>query len=108
VSAERESDVVQLTVRDVGIGIAPEEAEQVFDKFYRSPRVRSIPGTGLGLAICRGILTAHGGTIRAEPAAGGGTRMVVRLPWRAPEDVRTGDDGEEARGPGGGCTGTGD
>jgi two-component system sensor histidine kinase KdpD len=55
----------------------------VFDKFYRvSGGDRQVAGTGLGLAICRGIVEAHGGTIRASSpvAKGRGTRITLRLP----------------------------
>ncbi len=70
-------------VHDTGIGIAPDEAERVFERFYRSSngRMRSKDGTGLGLAIAKAITLAHGGTIRLEPGpAGVGTSAVVSLP----------------------------
>lgn len=59
-----------ITVRDTGIGIAPENLSRVFDRFYRedSSRDRNIPGTGLGLAIAQAIVQAHGGWIEVESA----------------------------------------
>jgi len=75
-----------ISVTDDGIGIAPADLEKVFDKFYRvSGGDRQVAGTGLGLAICRGIVEAHGGTIRAfSPIADGhGTRIAIRLPLEA-------------------------
>jgi two-component system sensor histidine kinase KdpD len=75
-----------IAVSDDGIGIAPGDLEKVFDKFYRvSGGDRQVAGTGLGLAICRGIVEAHGGTIRAfSPVADGrGTRIVIRLPLQS-------------------------
>jgi signal transduction histidine kinase len=54
-------DQVRVSVRDYGVGLMPDEFEQVFDKFYRGRNARRIPGTGLGLPICRGIAEAHGG-----------------------------------------------
>jgi two-component system sensor histidine kinase KdpD len=72
-----------ITVSDEGPGIPHEDRERVFDMFYR---VRAADGqragTGLGLAICKGIIDAHDGSIRAEPARtdGTGTRIEIRLP----------------------------
>jgi two-component system, OmpR family, sensor histidine kinase KdpD len=88
VHARRDGGAVVLTVRDQGDGIAREDLDRVFEKFYRGKQGdgRSA-GTGLGLPICRGIVTAMGGTIEAESPVkdGHGTRIVVRLPAeRAP------------------------
>jgi two-component system sensor histidine kinase KdpD len=69
-----------LQVCDRGIGIPAGDLEHIFDKFYRVQRPQKISGTGLGLAICKGIVEAHGGTIRAENRAGGGTVITVALP----------------------------
>ena len=68
--------------RDQGPGIAAEEMERVFERFYRSDRARSADrgGAGLGLAIARWIVELHGGTIHAEQAEPGGCRMIVELP----------------------------
>lgn len=90
---------VQVTVADRGPGIAPDEAERIFDKFYRvQPTARS--GVGLGLAICRGIITAHGGRIWVEQRAGGGAAFHFTLPVNGsppriepePAAVETGED----------------
>jgi two-component system, OmpR family, sensor histidine kinase MprB len=67
----------ELQVRDHGPGFADEDRPLVFDRFYRSAAARSMPGSGLGLAIVREVAEAHGGTVTAENAAGGGA--VVRL-----------------------------
>jgi two-component system sensor histidine kinase MprB len=69
----------QLSVRDHGPGIAPEDRALVFDRFYRSAAARSMPGSGLGLAIVREVVEAHGGTVTAEDAPGGGTLMRLSL-----------------------------
>jgi two-component system sensor histidine kinase MprB len=66
-------------VRDYGPGIAPEDREHVFDRFYRATAARSLPGSGLGLAIVRESAEAHGGSITAEEAPGGGALMRLRL-----------------------------
>ena len=67
----RDGDVV---VRDHGPGIDADDLPFVFDRFYRAPSARGLPGSGLGLAIVRQVAEAHGGTVTAEPADGGGTR----------------------------------
>jgi len=68
-----------LRVRDHGPGIAPEDRPLVFDRFYRSAAARSMPGSGLGLAIVREIAEAHGGTVTAEDAPGGGALLQLSL-----------------------------
>jgi two-component system sensor histidine kinase MprB len=68
-----------VTVRDHGPGIAEEDLPYVFDRFYRARSARGLPGSGLGLAIVRQVAQAHGGTVVAEHADGGGTRIVLRL-----------------------------
>ncbi|HEY5100444.1 MAG TPA: HAMP domain-containing sensor histidine kinase [Gaiellaceae bacterium] len=69
----------ELRVRDHGPGIAAEDREHVFDRFYRSAAARSLPGSGLGLAIVREVAEAHGGTVVAEDAPGGGAILTLRL-----------------------------
>ena len=66
-------------MRDHGPGIAAEDRPLVFDRFYRSSTARSMPGSGLGLAIVREVAEAHGGTVTAEEAPGGGALMRLRL-----------------------------
>jgi two-component system sensor histidine kinase MprB len=68
-----------VTVRDHGPGIDEEDLPYVFDRFYRARAARGLPGSGLGLAIVRQVAEAHGGTVVAERADGGGTRIVLRL-----------------------------
>jgi two-component system, OmpR family, sensor histidine kinase MprB len=70
----------EVTVRDHGPGIAAEDLPFVFDRFYRAPAARGMPGSGLGLAIVRQVAEAHGGTVTAEAAEGGGTRLRLSLP----------------------------
>ena len=70
----------ELVVRDHGPGISPEEADRVFDRFYRSAEARAKPGSGLGLAIVHQVAEAHGGSVVAEEAEGGGARLRLRLP----------------------------
>ena len=76
-------DHVRFEVTDDGPGFGPDEAERLFDRFYRSGtgRARDSGGSGLGLTIARSIVEAHGGSIRVVPAdrASGG-RIVFELP----------------------------
>jgi two-component system sensor histidine kinase MprB len=69
----------ELTVRDHGPGIADEDLPFVFDRFYRAPSARGRPGSGLGLAIVRQAVEAHGGTVRAATAPGGGAVLRMAL-----------------------------
>ncbi len=69
----------EVTVRDRGPGIAAADLPFVFDRFYRATSARALPGSGLGLAIVRQVAEAHGGSVAAEQAEGGGTRMRLRL-----------------------------
>jgi len=69
----------ELRVRDHGPGIAPEDRGHVFDRFYRAASARSLPGSGLGLAIVREVAEAHGGSISAEEAPGGGALLRLRF-----------------------------
>ena len=59
-------------MRDHGPGIAEDDLPHVFDRFYRAPAARGLPGSGLGLAIVKHVADAHGGSVVAEPAPGGG------------------------------------
>src|SRR3954471_9656169 len=75
----------ELTVRDHGTGIPPDELPHVFEHFYRGASARGRPGSGLGLAIVRQVVEQHGGTVGAEHPPGGGALFRVRLPAaRAP------------------------
>lgn len=79
-AASREQHLI-LHFDDEGAGIAPEEYEQVFNKFYRIAQAdRRIAGTGLGLYICRTIMQAHGGAIIAERSPAGGCRITLSFP----------------------------
>jgi two-component system sensor histidine kinase MprB len=69
----------EVTVRDHGPGIPPEELEHVFDRFYRGAGSRDESGSGLGLAIVRQVAESHGGEATAEAAPGGGTLFRLRL-----------------------------
>ena len=70
---------VEITIRDSGPGIAPENLPHIFERFWRTDRgARS--GAGLGLTICKGIVEAHNGRIWAESSVGVGTTFHVSIP----------------------------
>ncbi|MFY2558459.1 CHASE domain-containing protein [Corallococcus terminator] len=75
----------RLEVRDRGIGIAPEDAERVFDRFERAVSSRHYGGLGLGLYITRQLVEAHGGRIFLESHPGQGTTFIVVLPRAGPD-----------------------
>jgi two-component system sensor histidine kinase MprB len=70
----------EVTVRDHGPGIAQADLPHVFDRFYRAPSARGLPGSGLGLAIVKHVADAHGGSVVAAAAPGGGTLLALTLP----------------------------
>src|SRR3954469_1614741 len=74
----------ELTVRDHGTGIPPDEMPHVFERFYRGASARGRPGSGLGLAIVRQIAEQHGGSVHAANAPGGGAEFVLELPGTVP------------------------
>jgi two-component system, OmpR family, sensor histidine kinase SenX3 len=76
-------------VTDQGIGIAPDELDRIFERFYRADqaRSRSTGGTGLGLAIVKHIATNHGGRVEVASTLGGGSTFTLRLPARPPDAV---------------------
>src|SRR5882757_4802300 len=69
-----------LEVADSGPGIAVEDLNKVFDRFYRATEDRGRPGSGLGLAIVKQVAERHGGAARAGRSVAGGALLAVRLP----------------------------
>jgi chemotaxis family two-component system sensor kinase Cph1 len=81
ISCRREREDWHIVVADNGIGVPPEQLEQVFAPFRRLHAAEDFEGTGIGLALCRRIVAYHGGQIWAESADEGG-RFHLRLPLR--------------------------
>jgi hypothetical protein len=73
-----------LRVSDSGFGIAPEELPLIFEPFFSTKT--SIHGTGLGLSITRKIMEEHGGFIKAENVAGGGSAFTLYFPFQSDEE----------------------
>ncbi|MEX0875425.1 MAG: PAS domain S-box protein [Actinomycetota bacterium] len=76
---------VVIEVSDSGMGISPDDQDEMFTPFFRSAEAEreAIPGTGLGLSIVKTIVEQHGGSIACVSEPGHGTKMIVRLPTAA-------------------------
>ncbi len=80
--AHKESKSVAVSISDSGAGIAPEELEKLFTKFYRTAAARdnAVQGTGLGLVIVKAIIEKHGGSVALTSKVGEGTTFKILLP----------------------------
>ncbi len=89
ITARRTDEHVEIAVADQGIGIAPNEVDRIFERFYRADqaRSRSTGGTGLGLAIVKHIASNHGGRVDVSSTLGGGSTFTLRLPASPPDDL---------------------
>jgi two-component system, NtrC family, sensor histidine kinase KinB len=91
---QQTAEVVELSVRDQGLGLLPEDAVRLFQKYYRTKEGRRAKGAGLGLYICRLIVEAHGGAIRVASQPGQGAIFTVTLPLKAsPQENRGAERG---------------
>lgn len=86
VSMQSSNGSVEVAIEDSGIGIAPDDAARLFEKFHRvaSPETRDIGGTGLGLYIVKSLVEAHGGRVLVTSAPGVGSTFTFSLPTKGP------------------------
>ena len=93
-------DAVEISVTDQGIGIAEEDLERVFERFYRvdQARSRNTGGSGLGLSIVKHTVQNHGGDVRVWSQPGRGSTFTIRLPLAEPPvvDESGGDEATDA------------
>ena len=80
ISAHKDGPFAVIVVTDQGIGIAPEEINQIWDRLYRGDRSRTKRGLGLGLSLVRAIVEAHGGKVKVESRLDAGSTFSVMLP----------------------------
>jgi len=74
-------DEIVVAVKDQGLGMSPEQQEQVFDKFYRVDSSNTaVSGLGLGMSLVKSIIEGHGGRIWVESEEGSGTTVCFTLP----------------------------
>nr|WP_211176607.1 HAMP domain-containing sensor histidine kinase [Pseudonocardia acidicola] len=92
VAALATAEWVELSVRDTGPGMAPEELERATDRFWRAPDQSNVEGSGLGLAIAARTAELAGGELRLELPTGGGLRVIARLPRPALPEPDGGPD----------------
>ncbi len=81
ISTGANEDSVVISIRDTGLGIAPEHLSKIYDPFFTTKQIGK--GTGLGLAVSYGIIRDHGGHINVESKPGEGTRFQITLPLAA-------------------------
>ena len=75
--AAQKDNQISLTIKDKGIGIAPEHIKHIFKPLYRGANAHPIEGTGIGLALAKRIIELHGGSIHVDSELGEGTEFEV-------------------------------
>ncbi len=85
---DKEKQQMQLLVSDTGIGIAKDQIEKVFDRYYRVDENSKAVGDGLGLAFVKSLVELHGGTISLESEVGKGSTFSVVLPLSQPNAAK--------------------
>jgi two-component system sensor histidine kinase SenX3 len=82
VSTKKNDNIIEILVKDQGLGISEENIERIFERFYRvdPARSRATGGTGLGLSIVKHVVGNHGGEVKVWSALGVGSTFAIRLP----------------------------
>lgn len=80
IEAHERGDMIEVAVSDHGPGVPPHERDSIFEPFRTGSPSNGVWSSGIGLAICRAIVEAHGGSISAGDAPGGGARFAFTLP----------------------------
>ncbi|MCE0484626.1 MAG: ATP-binding protein [Methylacidiphilales bacterium] len=90
-TAAMNGDTLELAVSDTGVGIAPDDLQKIFDRFWQVERstTRRYQGVGIGLALVRELAVIHGGEASAESDPGRGTTMRIRLDLSEPAIVES-------------------
>ncbi len=88
VGVRAENGDVRVEVRDTGIGVAPEDQQEIFEEFRQVGRERSREGTGLGLTLTKRFVELHGGRIWLDSTPGKGSTFTFTLPLRRVAAVR--------------------
>jgi signal transduction histidine kinase len=83
VAAVPKDGLVEVSVSDTGVGIAPEDQEAVFEEFRQvGTAAKKVEGTGLGLTLCRKFIELHGGKIWVKSELGAGSTFTFTIPVR--------------------------
>jgi signal transduction histidine kinase len=80
---KKDTNKVEMTIQDTGIGISEEDLPQIFERFYQCDKSRSQPGVGLGLTLAKVIAISHGGDIEVTSCFGKGSTFTLKLPLEA-------------------------
>jgi two-component system, OmpR family, phosphate regulon sensor histidine kinase PhoR len=93
IASHVKNDLAIIEVKDTGIGIAKDQQQRIFERFYRVDKARSrdMGGTGLGLAIVKHLAQANGGSVHLKSQLGKGSCFEVRLPLKTASDCDHGD-----------------
>jgi len=88
VEAIARGQFVHISIRDYGVGIAPDEVPRLFERFFRARTADGVAGTGIGLHLAQQITRLHGGDILVETTEGRGSTFILTLPIKETPDLR--------------------
>ncbi len=89
VQLRQEPHAVEITVRDEGPGVTPEERRRIFQRFVRGRLAAQARGSGIGLSLVKSIMEGHHGEVHLDPSSGSGATFVLRFPRAAPHPQAT-------------------